>query len=142
MHICRIKQKEGKIRMSFEIHKSNVKYDKPDVLDFEDSFNQKFNELLAKGPMTYEDAKDVAVDMQRLPKYKNMADVQQMKFSKNWWRKFQKNRNMRWRRICGTKKIFPMARWMRNEKEFEILSKPIQAEKFGILMKAPFFTNF
>ena len=53
MHVCRIKQNADKIRMAPEIHKSHVMYDKPDVLEFEDAFNDKFNEPLAKGPVTY-----------------------------------------------------------------------------------------
>ena len=35
-----------------------------------------------------------------------MADVQKMKFSRKWWQKFQKNRGMKWKRICNKRKTF------------------------------------
>ena len=106
MAICRIKKNEDAIRNAPSTSKTNHFYDKSNIVKFEQDFLYKFNQKLRVTPMTFETAKILAVKLQRSEKYKNVDDVQKMGFSKCWWAKFQKNRGMKWKRICNKRKTF------------------------------------
>ena len=55
--------------------------------------------------MSYEQVLILCKKLQK-EKFLNGADVAKMKFSKNWWTKYQTDRGITWRRICGNIKTY------------------------------------
>ena len=44
--------------------------------------------------------------VQNSEEFRNCSDVAKMKFSKKWWNKFETDRGITWRRICGDRKTY------------------------------------
>ena len=77
------------------------------MIEFEKIFDDQFNMHLAKyGPQCYEQAVIKCRKLQKEDRFQDCPKVQKMKFCKDWWQKFQKDRGMRWIGCLNSKHNF------------------------------------
>ena len=95
------------IRRSAAHNERSKKIKPEDVERFEKIFYEKFNRQLAKhGAQCYDQAVIKCEMLQKEDRFLNCPDVQKMKFCQKWWQRFQKDRGMRWKKICSNRQTF------------------------------------
>jgi len=117
MQVCRIKKSELSISEASDYNTNRVQLKSPNVVKFGVVLFNRLNIQLSRhGAMSFGQVQILCQKIQNLAEFQNCSDVAKMKFSKKWWNKYQRDRGITWRRICGDRKTYTCGE-VENERE-------------------------
>ena len=65
-----------------------------------------------------------------------------MKFSKTWWKKFQNDRGITWRRICGNRKTYTCGEVEKDRERVRAIMSPYDKRDTFNFDESSFFPEF
>ena len=106
MTIYRIKKAAPELKQLPTVADNRIRIISQHKLEFENELYQRINDKLKLTPLAYEGIIEQAMSLQNSENYQKIPEIKKMKFSLHWWQHYKKNRTMRYKKICGNKKIY------------------------------------
>jgi len=143
MRITRIKKDEVSISLASDYNTNRVQLKSPKVVEFGEVLYKRLKIQLSRyGAMSFGQVQILCHKIQKTEEFKNCSDVTKMKFSQTWWTKFQTDRRITWRRICGDRKTYTSGEVENERERLRAIMSPYAERDIFNFDESSFFPKF